>query len=147
MSVASGDDTLLVLSGVGVPSYSARGLTQSLEPIDAAAQLRRSINGALLDLTYAPFRKYKSTISCADLNPPSVDGIWPGHVVEVECVAELSYPESGGMPARTAVSGSERTQNGYVFYRPILDMMVVGFSAETDEYGAIVSWQMQLEEI
>ena len=147
MSVANGDDTLLILSGVGVPRYSARGLTQSLEPIDAALQLRRSINGDLLDLTYAPFRKYKSTISCADFNPPSIDGIWPGHVVEVECVAELSYPESGGTPTRPAVYGSERTQNGYVFYRPILEMMVTAFSTETDEYGAIVSWSLELEEI
>ena len=27
------DDTLLVLSGIGIPDYSARGLTQTLQPI------------------------------------------------------------------------------------------------------------------
>ena len=31
------DDTLLVLTGIGIPDYSARGLTQTLEPIEAAA--------------------------------------------------------------------------------------------------------------
>ncbi len=143
----SAADTLLVLTGVGVPSYSARGLTQTLEPIEAAAQLRRSINGDLLDLSYGPFRKYKSTISCQDFEPPSVDGVWPGHVVQVECVAELSYLASGGTPTRTAVDGSEREVDGYVFYRPILDMRVTGFSLQRDEYGATVGWQMQLEEI
>ena len=27
------DDTLLVITGLGLPSYSARGLTQTLQPI------------------------------------------------------------------------------------------------------------------
>jgi hypothetical protein len=53
----------------------------------------------------------------------------------VECVAELSYP-TGGSPARPVVSGSTRTQGGFVFYRPQLQMRVTGFSANRDEYGA-----------
>jgi hypothetical protein len=68
--------TVLTLSGIGVPPYSARGLTQTLEPIDAAAQLRRTVNGALRDFGYTPFRKYRSTISCADQEPPAVYGVW-----------------------------------------------------------------------
>ena len=84
-------ETVLTLSGVGVPPWSARGLTQTLEPIDAAAQLRRTVNGALRDFGYAPFRKYRSTISCADQEPPAVDGVWPGRTVTVGCVAELSF--------------------------------------------------------
>jgi hypothetical protein len=51
----------------------------------------------------------------------------------VECVAELSYPTG---PARPVVSGSTRTQGGFVFYRPQLQMLVPGFSANRDEYGA-----------
>jgi hypothetical protein len=140
------DDTLLVLSGIGVPDYSARGLTQTLEPIEAAAQLRRSINGDLLDLSYGPFRKYKSTISCQDQEPPAVDGVWPGRVITVDCVAEFSYP-AGGSPARPVVSGSARTEGAFVFYRPQLRMLVTGFSMSRDEYGAAVSWQLQLEEV
>ncbi len=68
---------------------------------------------------FAQFRKYKSSISCRDQEPPAIDGVWPGHVVTVECVAELSYP-TGGSPARPVVSGSTRTQGGFVFYRPQL---------------------------
>jgi hypothetical protein len=129
------DDTLLVLSGIGIPDYSARGLTQTLQPIEAAISLRRTINGGLKDLSFAQFRKYKSSISCRDREPPAIDGVWPGHVVTVECVAELCYPTAGS-PARPVVSGSTRTQGGLVLYRPQLQMLVTGFSANRDEYGA-----------
>ena len=140
------DETVLTLSGIGVPPYSARGLTQSLEPIDGAVQLRRTVNGALADLSYEPFRKYKSTISGQDQEPPAVDGVWPGQLVEVGCIAELCFPTSEGGPARTAVAGSERVEGDFSFYRPVLTMRVAGFSVSRDEYGAAVSWQMQLEE-
>jgi hypothetical protein len=140
------DDTLLVLTGIGVPDYSARGLTQTLEPIEAAISLRRTVNGGLKDLSFAQFRKYKSSISCRDQEPPAVDGVWPGRVVTVDCIAELSYP-TGGSPARPVVSGSTRTQGGFVFYRPQLQMLVTGFSTNRDEYGADVQWQMDLEEV
>jgi hypothetical protein len=140
------DDTLLGLSGIGIPDYSARGLTQTLEPIEAAISLRRTINGGLKDLSFAQFRKYKSTISCHDQEPPAVDGVWPGHVVTVDCVAELSHPASES-PARAVVSGSARTEGAFMFYRPQLQMLVTGFSVNRDEYGAAVQWQMDLEEV
>jgi hypothetical protein len=141
------DDTLLVLSGIGVPDYSARGLTQTLEPIEASASLRRTVSGALVDLSHAQFRKYKSTISCQDQEPPAFDGVWPGHVVTVDCVAELSFLTSGGSPARPVVSGSMRTDGDFVFYRPQLDMLVTGFSVSRDEYDAAVQWHLDLEEV
>lgn len=140
-------DTLLTLSGVGIAPFSARGLTQTLEPIDASTQLKRTVNGALVDLSYEPFRKYKSTISCQDQEPPAIDGIWPGLEVEVGCVAELSFATGGSGPARPAVDASSRTDGAFTFYRPILTMRVTGFSVSRDEYGAAVSWQLQLEEV
>jgi hypothetical protein len=138
------DDTLLVLTGIGIPGYSARGLTQTLEPIEASVSLRRTVNGSLVDLSFAQFRKYKSTISCQDQEPPAVDGVWPGHVVTVDCVTELSYA-SGGSPARAVISGSSRTEGAFVFYGPQLQMLVTGFSVNRDEYGAAVQWQMTLK--
>ena len=57
------EDTLLVLTGIGIPDYSERGLTQTLEPVEAAISLRRMVNGGPKDLSFAQFRKYKSTIS------------------------------------------------------------------------------------
>src|ERR1041385_2763919 len=142
-----GDDTLLMLNGLGVPAYSARGLTQTLEPIEASAQLRRTVNGALVDLSYEPFRKYKSTISCSDQEPPAVDGVWPGQVVTIECVVELCFVTATGTAARPAVTGSQRVDSEFTFYRPVLTMRATGFSVSRDEYGAAVSWQLQLEEI
>ena len=140
------DDTALTLDGIGVPAYSARGLTQSLEPIDAALQLRRTVNGALADLRDEPFRKYKSTISGQDQEPPAFDGVWPGGLVEIGCVVELCFPTASSGPARPAVVGSERVEGAFTFFRPILTMRVTGFSLSRDEYGAAVSWQLQLEE-
>jgi hypothetical protein len=139
------NDTLLVLSGIGIPDYSARGVTQTLQPIEAAASLRRTVNGALKDLSFPQFRKYRSNIACVDQEPPAVDGVWPGRVVTVDCVAELSHPLAG-TPSRTVVPGSNRTEGEFVFYRPRLQMLVLGFSLNKDEYGAAVQWQMDLEE-
>jgi hypothetical protein len=96
------DDTVLVLSGIGIPDFSARGLTQTASPIDAAANARRTINGRLHNLSFNQFQKFKSTISCSDQAPPALDGIFPGHLLTVECMFSLSYP-TGGSPNRPVV--------------------------------------------
>lgn len=139
-------ETLLILSGIGVPLYSARGLSQTLEPIGASANLRRTVNGNLRDLSFEPFRKYTSKISCTDQRAPAIDGIFPGMAVEVHCVQELCYPLSGS-PQRSSVSGSERVEGDFVHYRPILSMLVISITAVTDEWNAEVGWELELEEV
>lgn len=141
-------NTLLTMSGPGVPPYSARGLTQSLDPIDFASQTRRTINGNLKDLSVSQFRKYKSKISGKDQLPPACAGVWPGQLVSVECISELCYATGGtfSTPERTAVAGSTRVEGDFTFYRPVLEMRVIQFSIETDEWGAQVGWSMDLEE-
>lgn len=142
------DSTLLVLTGIGVTPYSARGLTQTLEVIQQAAQLRRTVDGTLVSVSQPQFQKYRSTISCTDQEAPALDGVWPGLLVTVDCVAELAYPAgSSAGPSRDAVPGSTRTEGDFDFYRPRLDMMVVGFTEQTDEYGASVGWTLELEEV
>lgn len=141
-------ETLLVLSGMGVPPWSARGLTQSLTPIAASASLRRTVNGALVDLAATQFRKYASTIQCTDQQAPALEGIWPGTELVVDCVAELCYPTLGvssAGPDREVVSS--RVEGDFTFYRPRLTMRVVNFSAEQDEYGATNAWRLDLEEV
>jgi hypothetical protein len=146
--------TLLVLSSMGIPFYSARGLKQTLTPIQpAAANLMRDINGTLVDLrdtTDLSFLKYASHIECGDSDtrvPLCFDNVWPGKLVTVSCVCELAYT-SGGTPGRTAVSGSTRTDaQGVTFYRPILNMMVMNFSSTESEWEATVAWTLDLEEI
>ena len=142
------NETVLVISGAGIPPYAARGLTQTLEPVAASVVPRRTVNGTLVNLAPSQFRKYRSIISCRDTLPPAVDGVWPGATITVDCVSELSYLTSGGSPGRTVVPGSSRTEGVHTFYRPRLTMMVVApWQAVTDEAGALVEWQLPLEEV
>lgn len=145
-------DTLLVLTGLGVPLYSARGLDQTLDAIDGAAEFDRDVNGSLVNLTPPQFLKYRSTISCTDFDAPAFDGLPLGTEVTVECVCELPYltgtEEEPGIPSRTPVTGAPtRVVGDWTYYRPQLTMMVVGFSMQRDEYAHTVTWQLELEEV
>jgi hypothetical protein len=117
--MASGSNylTLLEINGIDIPPYASRGLTQTLEPIDQAKQTRRTVNGVLKDISAIQFQKYKSSITCTDQQSPGLDGVWPGLVVVVDCVAELSY-KTGGSPDRSIVTDSSRVDGDWTFYRP-----------------------------
>jgi len=140
-------ESQLVITGLEVTPYSARGLTQSLDPIPQAINMRRTINGTLVNVAASEFQKFRSVITCNDQAVPAIDGIWPGQTVTVDCVAELSYRTSGGSPAKTVVAGSTYTDGDFTFYRPQLTMMVINYTTEKDEAGAVVSWTLELEEI
>lgn len=134
----------LVITGIGLPPASIRGVTQTLEPIAAAAQVMRTVNGGLVDLAPVAMRKYASTITCRDQAPPALSGVWPGLAVTVDSVAELVYETATGAPERTVVES--RTDGDFTFYRPRLAMRVLSFSTDRDEWGAAVGWTMALEE-
>lgn len=140
------EDTLLTLEGLGIPSFSARGLEQTLDPIDSAGEFDRDVNGNLVDLSPPQFKKYRSTVSCQDTEGPALDGVPIGAVVTVHCVAELPYLTEDGTPSREAVEDSEREVGAWTYYRPILTMVVVGFSISRNEWSRTVSWQLDLEE-
>lgn len=139
--------SILTLSGFGVSPYSARGLTQTLEPIEAAAHLRRTINGTLLDLSLSQFRRYRSTISGSDQAPPAFGSMWPGMQVTVGCVARLAYLTATGTPERPVVPGSSVVEGNYTYYRPNLIMRVLGWNLDEDEWAAGISWSLSLEEV
>jgi hypothetical protein len=131
--------------------YSARGLTQTFEPLTgsgAAGQtwLRRDVNGTLRNLVDTRFQKYKSTITCTDGETPCLDNGWIGITCEVSCAFELSYP-TGASPARPVVAGSSRTQGLITYYRPQLLMIVAGIKVSGAEYPATYNWQIELEEV
>jgi hypothetical protein len=142
----SSASTLLKISGVGMSPYAARGLTQTLTVINETPDMRRTINGELVDFSYEQFRKYSSTISGNDQQPPGVGGIWPGMQVDVECIAELCFVTAEGAAERTVVGGSSRVEGIYTFYRPVLVMLITGFDQSFDEYSAQVQWSLKLEE-
>ncbi len=145
--------TELVLIGIGMPFYSARGLKQVLTPIQSLQNnrnnIRRTVGFSLVNMTPAYALKYYTKISADDIEGPAWDGVFPGfHPVTVWCAAELGYP-SGGSPQRPVVSGSSRVESGapFTFYRPILQMMVLAYDFEFDEWGARRNWSMELEEM
>lgn len=140
--------TLLRMVGIGVPPYSARGVSQTLAHIEAAANLKRTANGKLVDISFSGFRKYKTSITCSDQRPPNLDGKWPGKIVTIDCVAELSFtPDEGETAQRVAVPGSLRVEGAHTVYRPRLECRVISFTQNADEWAAGVQWTIEAEEI
>lgn len=139
------EDTLLVIDGMGVPLYAARGLTEALTLIDGASQLERTVNGNFLDFAPDWARKYALKISCTDQRALPPDNVWPGDEVVVSCVTELHRP-TADPAAHEVVTGSEFVEGGNTYYRPKLTMTVIGFDMQTDEYSGDVSWSLTLEE-
>lgn len=143
-------DTILSISSFGNMLYQARGLSQTLEVISASVQLERTINGSLVDLSAAQFRKYASKITCpSDVNAPPIDGVFPGMQVTVECAVGLAFLTSGGNGPhhRTPVSGSQYTEGAYTFYRPELTMLVRNVETHFDEWKNVIGWSLDLEEV
>src|SRR5579859_1647280 len=138
---ASTDATTLL------PFYSARGLTQTLAPIDGAMFQMRTVNGELVDLSVSRFRKFRSLISAKDVRPPSRDDVWPGLAVIVGCAYLLSYPTTGGSPSRTPVAGSQLIEGNFTFYQPELTMMVGKISGSFEEWEAGYDWSIELNEV
>lgn len=137
--------TDLVITGLHMPPYATRGVKQSIEPIDGSKQIRRTINGALVNLSNDQFRKYKTAINCEDQQPPG--NIWPGTEITIACIVEFCYLTSGGTPDRPEVSGSSRIEGNFTFYRPIITALVTGININRDEWGAVVGWQLEAEEV
>ncbi len=145
--VVAGFETILVISSMGTPLYSARGLHQTLTPIQSAGYLLRDINGELCNLSDINFAKYTSTISGEDARSPAANGVMPGLAVTVDCIVELAYLTSGGSPSRNVVSGSSYTEGNYTRYRPQLSMLVTNIEIDSDEWEALTSWTLSLEEV
>jgi len=110
----SSQDTVLVLTGVGLPRWAGRGLNETLTPLDLG-ELRRDINGTLVDLTDSVLhRRYSVSITGNDLNPLPADQLWKGAQVTVSCINELGIAATfaSGVAAasigRDPVTGSGR---------------------------------------
>jgi hypothetical protein len=142
-------DTLLTISSFGNMLYQARGLTQTLSVIPGATQQERTINGTLVDISAAQFRKYETSINIPnDTNAPPLDGVWPGQIVTVQCAVGMAFVTgTPGLPHCTPVSGSSYNENGYTFFRPQFTMMVRKVDTQFDEWKNIVGWKLELEEV
>lgn len=144
----AGADTLLTISGLGGFQYQARGLSQTLTHIKEASDMMRTINATLRDVSNPIFRKYSTKITCTDINAPPLDGLWPGMEIEVECAASLSFlTGTAGSPGRPVASGSLWTLGNYTFYRPVMNMLVINFEEDFDEWKSDVKWMLEAEEV
>lgn len=141
------DTTDLVISGDGVPPYSATGIRQTLEPIASAAPVR-TVNGGLLNLVPPQFRKFKTTLSCTSSQPPAFAGLWPGSVVDIDCIEEVGYlTASGSAPAGRTIIAT-RTLDDHTFVRMRLSVMVMGpWQQARSEAGGTTEWTIEAEEV
>lgn len=153
------------------PPFSARECTQSLTPISQGI-LRRTINGALINVGNKTHQKFYSTISCQDKAPPAFEKIWVGMRLHVGCIQSLTqtvapnlaqiqleretlsvvlYEQTGKkwpcqLKEKKNVELPVNFPGGFLSYRPWLMMMVKSYHLETDEWGLTVGWKLELEE-
>lgn len=132
----------------GVPLYSARGLkgTLGLAAAISGGDLRRTVNGTLIDIGAPQMRKYRLEIAGNDCAPPAVDSVWPGMQVVVDSNVEVAFL-TGGSAGRTMVPGSEWFEGAYTFYCMRLTMLVVELEVQRDEWSQEVGWSLILEEV
>jgi hypothetical protein len=167
-------ETNLILGVAGLPPESARNCQQELYPIPNG-EFHKSINGNLLYLESNERKRYRSVISCKDINSPLIDGIWVGTQLTVGCIQHLwqainhgehtvrlirppveesvSVVNSCGKAIRFELEGDEvnllesYNEKIFVCFRPWLIMLVIDFSLETNEWGMSGGWKLILEEI
>lgn len=142
--------TILTIKDAGndlLPLYSAVGLRQTVDYIDGSLLQARTVNGELVNLSLARFRKLRTVISAKHIRPPSIDLIYPGRIVTVECATIFSYATSGGTPGRSVVSGSTFTEGNFTFYRPSITCMIGKPSVAFDEWEADHEWSIPMEEV
>lgn len=137
-------------SAPGVNPYSARALRGTLRPIAMATgndKLQRTVNGTLVDVSAHQMRKYSLEASGQDMAAPALDGLWVGMAVTVNSHVELAYLTAGGSPGRSPVPGSVYVDGDFTYYSPQFQMLVADLQIERQEWAAIVSWSLVLEEI
>lgn len=140
--------SLLAFVELAQPPYSLRGITEQIELIPQATNLRRDVNGVLHDVGSPDFRQYRITVQCRDQQSPGLDDVWPGRELTMHAASEFSTQgasDSDGF-ARPPVSGSVRTEGDFIFYRPIFLVKVIEYRTEFEEYEAGLSWELVLEE-
>ncbi len=166
-------ETVLEIKGIGFPAFSCRDVKQTLVPI-ATGEMCRTVNGELRHIGSQNHKKFKTTLRCHDQALPGMQQSWVGAPLTVHCVSILFEQfESDELVklSRAPVPGSVSVMNylGHkvsfeiegdcilshespqgilrISYRPILEMRLISFEMQEQEWGDGASWQMLLEEI
>lgn len=88
------EETLLKIDRGALPSFSARGCTQSLSSLPSG-DFRRTVNGELCYLGRPEHFKYVSEIRCQDQIAPAFEGFWRGERVSVACLQRVCQAVEG----------------------------------------------------
>ena len=104
--------TRLILPGIPLGWQTGLNIRENLQAIEFG-ELRRTVNGTLLNLIPIEFRKYSLTISSDDMRPPALSRLWKGTELNgVVPVSELGdFILMGGTSRtleRTPYAGSVR---------------------------------------
>lgn len=138
------DTTDLLIGPIGIPDTAARGVIERMTTL--GGDVRRTVNGELIDLTPAQFKKFRCEWSCTDLDSPALSAIYPGAELTVVPITELVYLTASGSPDRAVYSS--RTKGAFTLYRPILDVRIIEpWEIELDEAGGRLGWTVIAEEI
>lgn len=116
------------IDGIDLGDYAIRGLVATLTPIPNSG-LKRSVNGTLLDWTMPQFEKFAVQISCDDLDPPTLTGIWQGALITPTF-------DSNTLGVSNQTDGSLK-----------LECMLDSWNVTHDDYGRAIGWQLNLLEI
>lgn len=147
--------TQLVLSTpMGVPLYSARGLSQTWTLVEEAkTKPRYTVNGELRYTGNPAIKRYESVITCKDQDAPAFGGIFTDTIVIVDCANEMACPTAlfgalttGWPSSRNIIESSIRTSGSHTYYRIRAEMMVVDWNTGFDEYPHDYQWQLTLRE-
>ena len=164
----------IILGIAGLPQERAKNCVQELFPV-ANGEFKKSINGNLFFVETSNRQKYRSIISCSDLNSPIINKIWIGTQINVGCIQNLCQVIQPGETVldlvRPAVANSIRVTNClgqsvlhsilgnqillqkpnnqkfFVSFKPWLTMLVTNFSMKTNEWKMESGWTLELEEI
>lgn len=82
--------TRLELSGVAFPPGSDLRISESLKLIGGAADMRRTVNAGLVNVSRSAFRKRALSLSGDDMRPAALHHLFPGDYVEVIPVEPLA---------------------------------------------------------
>ncbi len=164
----------IILGIAGLPQERSKNCVQELFPV-VNGEFKKSINGNLIFVETSNRQKYRSIISCSDLNSPIIDKIWIGTQINVGCIQNLCQVIQPGETVldlvRPAVANSIRVTNCsgqsvshsvsknqillkkpndkkiFVSFRPWLTMLVTNFSMKTNEWKMESVWKLESEEI
>jgi len=121
--------TEIVVDGLDIPDDAARGITMTLEPIAASSKMERTLNGELIDVSDPAFRKYRVTLTCSDMEVPSLIQVWPGTQLTITCLPDLG--------------GNDGSGGAMV----LICLVAEPWKVSADEWGAAKTWSLALEQV